>query len=175
MLGCDVALPFVFGAECAAAAVVGEAADELSSAGDFGFASLFDLCRYRSRCLGTSGSRGPVREEFRRLLLHAVCRGWFVVLRVFPRGSILDQVVVDSWRFSRDRGNPMDQSHVFLFDILLHTIQGKRLLVQLELHHRLMILLDLHLRKSHRCQRSRRRIPATLIRWNQDIIVRVRR
>lgn len=85
MLGCDMALPFVFGAECTAAAVVGEAADELSSAGDFGFASLFDLRRCWSRCPGTSSSGGPVREGFRRLLLHAVCRGWFVVvLRVFP-------------------------------------------------------------------------------------------
>ena len=45
VLGCDMAFPFVFGAECAAAAVVSEAADELPSAGDFGgFASLFDLC-----------------------------------------------------------------------------------------------------------------------------------
>lgn len=62
VLGCDMAFPFVFGAKCAVAAVVGEAADELSSAGDFGFASLFDLCRYRSRHFGTSGSGRPVGE-----------------------------------------------------------------------------------------------------------------
>lgn len=62
VLGCDMAFPFVFGAECAGAAVVGEAADELSSASDFGFASLFDLCKCWSRRLGTCGSGGSVGE-----------------------------------------------------------------------------------------------------------------
>lgn len=178
MLGCDMALPFVFGAECAGAAVVGEAADELAAAGDFWFASLFDLSRCWSRSPGGSGSGGPVTKG-RLALLHAICRrGWFIVLQVISRGwrsrkvMILEQVLINDWRFSRNRGN---QSYVFLFDITLHIIQRKRWHVRLKQHHTLMILLDLHLRKSHRRrQLPRRRIPV-ILRWDHGIVLRVRR